>query len=181
MGVPPLVVVMGIAGVGKSAVGHELADRFAVEYADGDDFHPAANIAKMSAGTPLTDEDRWPWLDRIAGWIQDHTAAGIPGIVTCSALKRIYRDRLSGPNVVFVHLIGSHDLIAQRLAARKGHYMPPSLLASQFATLEEPCADENVLPIVNGREPAYEATEIIRRVGLTPQPASAKVDRRVGT
>ena len=168
----PALVIMGVCGSGKTTLAGILAQRLGWDLAEGDEFHPAANVAKMSAGTPLTDEDRWPWLDRIAGWIHDHTAAGIPGIVTCSALKRIYRERLSGPNVVFVHLIGSHDLIAQRLAARKGHYMPPSLLASQFATLEEPGADENVLPIVNGREPVDEATEIIRRLGLAPRRVS---------
>ena len=111
MGKPPLVVVMGISGVGKSAVGHELADRFSLDYADGDDFHSEANIAKMSAGTPLTDEDRWPWLADIGVWLHEHVAAG--GVISCSALKRAYRDVLvdAAPRTYFLHLTGDHDLI----------------------------------------------------------------------
>jgi gluconokinase len=138
----PLVVVMGISGVGKSVVGHELADRFSVEYADGDDFHPEANIAKMTAGTPLTDEDRWPWLDAIGAWA--HGRAGLGGVVSSSALKRSYRDRLrsAAPGVVFVHLRGDRELIEDRMAHRQGHFMPTALLDSQFATLQPLQADE---------------------------------------
>ena len=121
----------------------------------------------MSAGIPLTDEDRWPWLASVAQWIREHSDAGIPGIITCSALKRVYRDELAGDNVVFVHLVGSQDEIAERIAARMGHYMPASLLESQFATLETPEDDESVIQVLNGRAPADEANEIIRRLGLT--------------
>jgi gluconokinase len=137
----PLVVVMGISGVGKSAVGHVLADRFAVEYADGDDFHSAANIAKMTAGTPLTDEDRWPWLADIGKWLAAHDSDG--GVISCSALRRAYRDVLvdAAPRTQFLHLTGDHDLIRSRMEHRK-HFMPPSLLASQEQTLEPLQADE---------------------------------------
>ncbi|MEH3034667.1 MAG: gluconokinase [Aeromicrobium erythreum] len=139
---PPLVVVMGISGVGKSAVGHELADRVAVPYVDGDDFHSEANIAKMAAGTPLTDDDRWPWLRDIGRWLAAHEAEG--GVVSCSALKRAYRDVLASAaeRVTFLHLHGDHDVIEERMRARD-HFMPPSLLASQEATLEPLQDDED--------------------------------------
>ncbi|MCL3818810.1 gluconokinase [Aeromicrobium wangtongii] len=138
---PPLVVVMGISGVGKSAVGHELADRDGVDYADGDDFHSASNIAKMSAGTPLTDEDRWPWLHDIGRWLAAHSETG--GVVSCSALKRAYRDVLTeaAPRTVFLHLTGDHDLIKSRMEHRE-HFMPASLLESQEKTLEPLQEDE---------------------------------------
>lgn len=142
MSQPPLVVVMGISGVGKSAVGHELADRHDIPYADGDDFHSEANIAKMSAGTPLTDEDRWPWLDAIGGWLAEHDAGG--GVISCSALKRAYRDVLvaAAPRTVFLHLTGDHALITQRINSRE-HFMPLSLLESQEKTLEPLQDDEH--------------------------------------
>jgi gluconokinase len=135
------VVVMGVSGCGKSSVGEGLATALGIPYRDGDDLHPAANVEKMRAGVPLTDEDRWPWLDRVAQVL----ASEAPVIVGCSALRRAYRDRLragAGGPVQFVHLAGSRDLIAARMAARKGHYMPPSLLDSQFAALEPPGPDE---------------------------------------
>jgi gluconokinase len=166
----PVLVVMGVSGAGKTTVAGILADQLRWDFVDGDDLHPATNVAKMSAGIPLTDEDRWPWLDRVAAWIRDHCAAGNPGIVTCSALKRVYRDKLASDNVVFVHLAGSRDAIASRLATRTGHYMPAPLLASQFSTLEPPGEDENVLSLLPGPAPADGATEIIRRLGLTPRP-----------
>ncbi len=133
---------MGISGVGKSSVGRELAERFDVEYADGDDFHSEANIAKMSAGTPLTDEDRWPWLGDIGGWLAAHDAAG--GVISCSALKRVYRDLLitDAPRTLFLHLTGSHGLITSRMQGRD-HFMPLSLLESQEKTLEPLQDDEN--------------------------------------
>lgn len=164
----PVLVVMGVSGAGKTTVAGILADRLRWDFVDGDDLHPATNVAKMSAGIPLTDEDRWPWMDRVAAWIRDHCAAGMPGIITCSALKRVYRDKLACANVVFVHLAGSQDAIASRLATRTGHYMPAPLLASQFSTLELPGEDENVLSVVNGPAPDEVGTEIIRRLGLTP-------------
>jgi gluconokinase len=135
------VVIMGVSGCGKSSVGEGLAARLGIPYRDGDDLHPAANVEKMRAGIPLTDDDRWPWLDQVAAVL----AKEAPVIVGCSALRRMYRDRLragAGGPVRFIHLSGSHDLIAARMAERKGHYMPPSLLASQFAALEAPGPDE---------------------------------------
>ncbi|MFE5604083.1 gluconokinase [Streptomyces coelicoflavus] len=139
---PHVVVVMGVAGTGKTTIGPLLAARLGVPYAEGDDFHPPANIAKMTAGTPLTDEDRWPWLDAIGGWA--HGRAGLGGVVSSSALKRSYRDRLraAAPGVVFVHLTGSRELIEDRMSHREGHFMPTALLDSQFATLQPLQPDE---------------------------------------
>lgn len=134
------VVLMGVAGSGKTSVGQALSDRLGIPYREGDDLHPAANVEKMRAGVPLTDEDRWPWLDRVTEALRQDA----PLIVGCSALKRIYRDRLraGAGDVRFVHLAGSRDLIAARMAERTGHYMPLSLLDSQFAALEAPGPDE---------------------------------------
>jgi len=139
---PHVVVVMGVAGTGKTTIGPLLATRIGVPYAEGDDFHPPANIAKMSAGVPLTDEDRWPWLDAIGAWA--HGRAGLGGVVSSSALKRAYRDRLraEAPGVVFVHLAGDRALIEDRMAHRQGHFMPTTLLDSQFATLQPLEPDE---------------------------------------
>jgi gluconokinase len=139
---PLVVVVRGVAGTGKTTIGPLLAQRLGVPYAEGDDFHPEANIAKMTAGTPLTDEDRWPWLDAIGAWA--HGRAGLGGVVSSSALKRSYRDRLrsAAPGVVFVHLTGDRKLIEDRMAHRQGHFMPTALLDSQFATLQPLQADE---------------------------------------
>ncbi|WP_307631215.1 gluconokinase [Streptomyces turgidiscabies] len=140
--IPHVVVVMGVAGTGKTTIGPLLAARLGVPYAEGDDFHPAANIRKMTAGTPLTDDDRRPWLDAIGEWA--HSRAGLGGVVSSSALKRSYRDRLRGaaPGVVFVHLTGDRALIEERMAHRQGHFMPAALLDSQFATLQPLEADE---------------------------------------
>ncbi|GCD91424.1 gluconokinase [Nocardioides sp. LS1] len=137
----PLLVVMGVSGSGKSTVGAALAQRFGVPFEDADDLHPAANIAKMSAGQPLDDLDREPWLERIGEWLATRADGGV---VSCSALKRSYRDHLRRhvPDLGFVHLEGSHEVIARRQASRPGHFMPASLLASQFATLEPLEADE---------------------------------------
>ncbi len=131
----PRVVVMGVSASGKSSVGEALAQRLGVEFVDADDLHPPANVAKMAAGVPLQDEDRWPWLDAAARRLAS-APAGI--VLACSALKRAYRDRLRAlaPDVVFVHLTGDPDLLAARSRARSGHLMPPSLLDSQWATLE---------------------------------------------
>jgi gluconokinase len=143
-----VIVVMGVAGAGKTTVGVALAARLGVDYAEADSFHPAANIAKMSSGIPLTDEDRWPWLDVIAEWISRHQDTG--GVVSCSALKRWYRDRLrSGGDVVFVHLRGSRDFIAERMTTRSGHFMPPGLVDSQFADLEPLQPDERGITITS--------------------------------
>ncbi|MER5602198.1 gluconokinase [Streptomyces sp. NPDC002265] len=142
MSTPQVVVVMGVAGTGKTTIGPLLAARLGVPYAEGDDFHPQDNIDRMSAGIPLTDEDRWPWLDAIGGWA--HGRAGLGGVVSCSALKRSYRDRLraSAPDLVFVHLAGDRALIEDRMSHRQGHFMPTALLDSQFATLQPLEADE---------------------------------------
>jgi gluconokinase len=137
------VVIMGVAGCGKSSVGEGLSARLVIPYRDGDDLHTPHAVEKMRAGIPLTDDDRWPWLDRVAGVL----AAEAPVIVGCSALKRAYRDRIragAGGPVRFVHLAGSRAVIAERMAARTGHYMPTSLLDSQFAALEAPGPDEAV-------------------------------------
>ncbi len=162
---PPVLVVMGVAGTGKSTVAGLLADHLGWEFREGDALHPPANIAKMTAGTPLTDEDRWPWLDKIAEWIDEQAAEGAPGIVTCSALKRSYRDRLRRPNVIFVHIAGSREVIAARMAVRKDHFMPTSLLDSQLATLEAPGPDENVITVDLADPPAEEAAHVLRALG----------------
>ena len=162
----PVLVVMGVSGTGKTTVATLLADRLGWDLAEGDDLHPAANVDKMAAGQPLTDEDRRPWLAAVAAWITEHTAAGRPGVITCSALRRTYRDRLRGDHVLFVHLTASRDQIEQRLTARRGHYMPATLLNSQIETLEAPGADENVLTIDVGRRPAEVVAEILRRLEL---------------
>ncbi|WP_181703996.1 gluconokinase [Chthonobacter albigriseus] len=138
---PGRLVLMGVAGSGKSTVGAALSAALRVPYADGDDLHPAENIAKMSRGEPLTDDDRWPWLTLVAEALAD----GAPLIIGCSALKRRYRDHIrarAGGPVVFVHLAGSRALIEGRMAVRPGHFMPTSLLDSQFAALEPPAPDE---------------------------------------
>jgi gluconokinase len=162
----PVLVIMGVSGGGKSTVAGLLAGRLGWDLAEGDDMHPAANIAKMAAGHPLDDADRWPWLARVAEWIQVRTAADRPGIVTCSALKRSYRDVLRGPNVVFVYLAGSRELIARRIAARQGHFMPAALLDSQFTDLEPPGPDEQAITVDVSGSPADEAAQVLRTLDL---------------
>ncbi len=158
------IVIMGVSGCGKSSVGEGLAARHAIPYRDGDDLHPPANVEKMRVGIPLTDEDRWPWLDRVAGVL----ASEAPVIVGCSALRLAYRDRLrlgAGGPVRFIHLTGSRELIAGRMAARTGHYMPPSLLDSQFAALEVPGPDEAL--VIDIDQP-LDAIVTTAAQGLTP-------------
>jgi gluconokinase len=139
---PPLVVVMGVSGSGKTTVGVALARRLGMPFSDADDFHSPENKAKMAAGIPLTDDDRAPWLESVAAWLADHADTG--GVVSCSALRRAYRDVLRGdrPRTVFLHLHGDREVLAARLAARPGHFMPATLLDSQLATLEPLQADE---------------------------------------
>ncbi len=146
---PCALVVMGVSGSGKSTIAEHLAARLGWRYVDGDLFHPPANVAKMSAGHPLTDEDRWPWLRAIAAEIDRLAAAGERAVVACSALKRAYRDILvhGRDDVRIVFLDGTQDLIAKRLAARKGHFMPPGLLDSQFKTLEPPQPSERPVTV----------------------------------
>jgi gluconokinase len=137
---PVVIVLMGVSGCGKSTIGTELSHVLGWQFRDADSFHPPANIEKMSNSIPLIDEDRWPWLDAIGAWIDERLARREPGIVSCSALKRAYRQRIGAkrPGVRLVYLLGSQDMIASRLAARTGHFMPADLLASQFGALEEP-------------------------------------------
>jgi len=146
---PCALIVMGVSGSGKSTIAEKLAERMGWRYEDGDTFHPASNVAKMSAGHPLTDEDRWPWLQAIADEIDRACKAGEHLAVACSALKHSYRDVLAHgrDDVRIVYLRGTQELIAGRLTERKGHFMPPGLLASQFKTLEPPGPDENPLMV----------------------------------
>ena len=138
---------MGVSGCGKSSVGAVLAAHLAGIYVDGDDLHPAANVAKMRIGIPLTDEDRWPWLDKVGACLAlaDDTA-----LIGCSALKRVYRDRIRavvGAPISFIHLAGTRETILRRLQARRDHFMPPALLESQFAALEPPDVDERAITV----------------------------------
>jgi gluconokinase len=146
---PCALVVMGVSGSGKSTIAEHLAARLSWRYVDGDLFHPPGNVAKMSAGHPLTDEDRWPWLRAIAAEIDKLLAAGVSSVVACSALKRVYRDILvhGRDDIRIVMLDGTRELIARRLAARKGHFMPPGLLDSQFKTLETPQPGERPVTV----------------------------------
>ncbi len=165
---PCALVVMGVSGSGKSTVAEHLAARLGWRYVDGDLFHPAGNVAKMSAGHPLTDEDRWPWLRAIAAEIDRLSTAGNRAVVACSALKRAYRDILvhGRDDVRIVFLEGTQDLIAKRLAARKGHFMPPGLLDSQFRTLEPPQPRER--PVTVSIEAPVETIidDVIRQLDL---------------
>ena len=150
---PSVAVVMGVAGAGKTAVGECLAERFNWEFVEGDRLHPPENVAKMRSGHPLTDADRAPWLAAIAEMIDLWHARGASGVITCSALKREHRQRIIGDRegVRLIYLEGSHALIADRLAGRHGHFMPASLLDSQFAALEPPGPDENPITVAIGQ------------------------------
>jgi carbohydrate kinase (thermoresistant glucokinase family) len=183
---PPVLVLMGVSGCGKSTVAAMLSGRLAWPFAEGDDLHPRVNVEKMAAGQALTDLDRWPWLLRVRDWIHGRIDAGEPGVITCSALRRSYRDVLRGQAVdgsglapdadlaasagngaeVFVYLRGSREVIGHRLASRHGHFMPSALLDSQFAALEEPGPDENQLTVDIGPEPAEIMQTIIDKLGL---------------
>ncbi len=163
-GVPPQVlVVMGVSGSGKTTIAVPLARRLGWPFMEGDDLHPPANVAKMHSGRPLNDDDRWPWLDAVAGWIDARLAAHEPGIITCSALKRSYRDRIiggrKGVRLIFLH--ADRALLAERLAHRTGHFMPPSLLDSQIATLEPPTEDEHPISVDLGPAPDVIVEDII--------------------
>ncbi len=157
----PRVVVMGVSGAGKSTIGGRLAHALGVPFAEGDDFHPRANVAKMRAGEPLTDADRVPWLDSIAAWLAERAVGG--GVVSCSALKRDYRDRLraAAPDVLFLHLTASREELASRMSTRREHFMPASLLDSQLATLEPLAADERGIAVDATRAPADLVRETI--------------------
>jgi gluconokinase len=163
-----VLVVMGVSGCGKSTIAAMLAQRLGWIYEDGDWFHPQANVEKMHHGEPLDDADRLPWLRAIADWIDATRLNGQHGIVACSALKRAYRDILVGkhPNVRIVYLKGDRDLIARRIAARADHFMPPALLDSQFAALEEPTADERPIVVSIVPHPREIVETIVRKLGF---------------
>lgn len=167
-----ILAVMGVSSSGKTSVGRLLADEIGAAFLEGDDYHPESNVEKMHAGHPLTDEDRWPWLAALSDALREGAAADGKAVAACSALKRSYRDFMiekAGEPILFVYLKGAKPLIAERIRQRKGHFMPASLLDSQFATLEEPEPDENVLTV--GIEPPVEeiVAEILRRLpGTAP-------------
>ena len=172
---PCALVVMGVSGSGKSTIGDKLAQRLGWNYEDGDRFHPASNVTKMSAGHPLTDEDRWPWLQAIADEIDRICLAEGHAVIACSALKRAYRSVLvhGRRDVRIIFLDGTQELIAGRLARRKSHFMPPGLLASQFKTLEPPGPTEN--PVIVSIDAPVDAiiSAIVHQLGLDPSPSDA--------
>lgn len=143
----PVIVIMGVSGCGKTTLNQELHKKLGWDMAEADDFHPQANIDKMTKGIPLTDVDRWPWLDKIRLWIDKHMEHNTPGTVTCSALKKSYRDKLWVPGVIFVYLNGNFHFIKERLSQRQEHFMNPLLLGSQFDTLEPPNKNETHITI----------------------------------
>jgi gluconokinase len=165
---PRVLVLMGVSGCGKTTVAAILAGRLGWPFEEGDALHPPANIEKMKAGHPLTDEDRAPWLEKVAEWVDERLDAGESGLITCSSLKRSYRNVINrrGAGVTFVYLHGSREIIAERLTARHGHFMPSSLLDSQFADLEEPSADEPAIRIDIGPPPSALAQAVIDTLGL---------------
>src|SRR5215831_2601466 len=156
-----IVIVFGVSGAGKTTIGRLLAEQLGWRFYEADDFHPRANIEKLRSGHPLTDEDRWPWLERLRQQIERSLAAGKNAVLACSALKRAYRDRLRvSHDVRFVFLRGDYVLVETQLRNRHGHFMNPALLRSQFADLEEPGPDEEALTIKSGRTPEKLAKEI---------------------
>lgn len=168
---PCALVVMGVSGSGKSTIADSLARRLGWRYEDGDRFHPPGNVAKMSAGHPLSDEDRGPWLKAIADEIDRVCASGERAVIACSALKRTYRDILvhGRDDVRIVFLDGTHNLVADRLAARKGHFMPSDLLASQFKTLERPEANERPITVSIDASVERIVDDIVSQLNLVPQ------------
>jgi gluconokinase len=177
---PCALIVMGVSGSGKSTIADKLAERLRWSYQDGDKFHPASNVAKMSAGHPLTDEDRRPWLRAIADEIDRVCGAGQRAVIACSALKRAYRDILvhGRSDVRIIYLKGTQELIAQRLAARKDHFMPPGLLDSQFKTLEPPDTRENPVTVSIDAPVDAIVDDIIRGLRLSPAESDANSRNR---
>jgi gluconokinase len=169
---PVVLVIMGVSGCGKSTVGGLLSDRLGWPFEEGDSLHPAANVEKMAAGIPLTDEDRWPWLAKIADWIDNRLDAGENGIITCSALKRTYRNMLNrrGSGVEFVYLSVGKAELEERVEHRPGHFMPASLLDSQLETLEPPTASEPAIDVDAGTDPQLVVDRIMRALGLHAKP-----------
>ena len=162
------LVIMGVAGSGKTTLATLLTERLGWPYAEADEFHPAANIEKMSTGTPLTDQDRWPWLEAIRDWLTAQTRVGISSVVTCSALKGSYRDVLRGAEgqVNFIHLTADAGLLAERMTSRSGHFMPPTLLPSQLSTLQPLADGEDGITIVVDISPEAVADRTIEAFGL---------------
>ena len=162
-----IVIVFGVSGAGKTTIGRLLAEQLGWRFYEADDFHPRANIEKMRSGHPLTDEDRWPWLERLREQMTRSLAANENAVLGCSALKRAYRERLRVSNDVrFVYLRGDYALIDKQLRDRRGHFMNPALLRSQFVDLEEPTPDEGTITIELGRSPQQLVEEIKARLGL---------------
>jgi gluconokinase len=168
---PCALIVMGVSGSGKTTIGKRLAARMSWRYEDADTFHPASNVAKMSAGKPLTDEDRWPWLKAIAVEIDRVCSAGERAVIGCSALRRIYRDVLvhGRTDIRFIYLKGTQALIADRLSERKGHFMPPGLLTSQFETLEPPSNDEHAVTVTIDGPVENIVDDILRQLALSAE------------
>jgi gluconokinase len=171
---PTTVVVMGVSGSGKTTVAVRLAERMNWEFAEGDDFHPRANVEKMAAGHPLDDDDRWPWLRTIGRWIDQREATGRSVVVTCSALKRSYRDLLreGRPSVWFAHVTADAEVIRERIEHRAGHYMPASLLDSQLATLEQLGPDEAGAAISGAGSPDAVVDDLVAALGDRARPST---------
>lgn len=170
----PIILVMGVSGAGKTTIASQLAERLGWAFLDADDLHPPANHAKMARGEPLDDEDRRPWLAAVSDWMQVKQRDGAPAVVACSALKRAYRDRLrrgvEGLAIVFIQ--AAPQLLAERLARRSGHFMPPSLLASQIEALEPPAPDETVIVVQAGQTPEQIVARVLEWVGDQPSALS---------
>jgi gluconokinase len=166
---PMFVIVMGVSGSGKTTLAEGLADRLDWPFQEGDELHPRANVEKMSRGEPLTDEDRWPWLDAIGRWLDEQAEAGRSAVLTCSALRRVYRDRLreGRPGVRFCHVVAPEGVLRRRLEERRGHYMPASLLPSQLATLEPLDDDEPGVTVSVENDPADVQIAALRALGLS--------------
>jgi gluconokinase len=181
---PVVLVVMGVSGSGKTTVGTQLAARLGWAFEEGDSLHPVANIEKMAAGIPLTDDDRWPWLARIADWVDAQLDTGSNGVITCSALKRSYRTLINrrGSGVEFVYLAVGKVELEERVDHRAGHFMPPSLLDSQLETLEPPTDSEPAIRVDAGADATLVVDRLLRDLGLSsrvlPLPPSAKKPAR---
>ena len=169
---PVVLVIMGVSGSGKSTIAALLAERLGWAFEEGDSLHPTANVEKMAAGSPLTDEDRWPWLAKVADWIDGRLDTGENGIITCSALKRSYRNVLNrrGSGVEFVYLAVNRVELEERVEHRPGHFMPASLLDSQLETLEPPALSEPAIEVDASTDPQLVVDRIMRQLGLKPKP-----------
>lgn len=172
LALPAVLVIMGVSGSGKSTIAAILAERLGWTFEEGDSLHPAANVEKMEAGIPLTDDDRWPWLAKVADWIDGRLDTGENGIITCSALKRSYRNVLNrrGSGVEFVYLAVDHAELKERVEHRVGHFMPPSLLDSQLQTLEPPTPAEPAIRVDAAVDPQLVVDRIMRELGLHGTP-----------